>query len=342
MEDPPAERGAVKRLVIAPNWIGDCVMAIPVIRSLRRNDPRGRLDVVARPGGAPLLRLEGSANEIIALARTGAVAELSAVRHLRRRAYDEAWILPNSFHSALIARVAGARRRIGYRADHRDFLLATRVARPLPPGPQVRDYDRLLESESVEPDRDPPRIQVPEPERVEARRILDVHRVEAASGPVYLAPGAAFGSTKRWSAERFALLADELMDGAIPAVIAVGPSEVELGRLIARRARHRIPVVGADLDAAGLAALFSLGRALVGNDSGPAHLAAAVGIPAVVLFGPTDPGRTAPSGAPVKVLDRFVFCSPCFLKACPYGHECMEEITVGAVATAVRALLADR
>jgi ADP-heptose:LPS heptosyltransferase len=86
--------------------------------------------------------------------------------------------------------------------------------------------------------------------------------------------------------------------------------------------------VGEDLDPVELAALFARARLVVANDSGPAHLAAAVGTPVVAFFGPTDPGRTAPSGGRVRVLDRYVFCSPCFRETCPYGHECMEEITV--------------
>jgi heptosyltransferase-2 len=338
MENPPSKRGGVKRLVIAPNWLGDCVMAIPFLRSLRRSDPEGRLDVLARPGGAAVFRLQGSADEVRGLPRSGPVGEVRVVRELRARSYDEAWILPNSFHAALIAWASGARRRIGYRGDHRDFLLSTSIARPLPVEMQVHDYDRLLESQSIEPDRDPPRIDVPEIRRTEARKSLALHRLDSAARPVFLAPGAAFGPTKRWPAERFALLADELMDGGVPVAIAIGPAEVELGRLIARRARHRVPVLGADDDAAGLAALFSLGRALVGNDSGPAHLAAAVGVPVVVLFGPTDPGRTAPSGAPVRVLDRFIFCSPCFRKICPYAHECLEQVPVAEVAAAVRGI----
>jgi heptosyltransferase-2 len=243
-------------------------------------------------------------------------------------------LLPHSFRSALLAFAMGGKRRIGYATDGRARLLTDAVPPPVPTAHQMRDEDRLLAAEGIAPDEGPPRLTVPRSLSEEADR--DLVSWQIAPRPILLAPGAAFGPTKLWPAERFALLADALLDRGEKAALVIGPDEIELGRLIARRARHRIPVLGAELDTARLAALLSRGKLLIGNDSGPAHLAAAVGTPAVVFFGPTDPGRTAPRGAPVRVLDRYVFCSPCYLKTCPYQHECLEEITVEmALETAV-------
>jgi heptosyltransferase-2 len=340
VEDDPAIRGRMRRLVLAPSWLGDCVMAIPALRALRRADPSGVLVVLAPPGAAPLLRMEGSATDVRVRRGRTAAASVSDGLSLRRWKLDEAWVLPNSFRSAAVAWLSGARRRFGYAGDGRRALLTEAPGRPPATSHQLRDYDRLLEAGGVAPDTDPPRIAPPEEARAAARRLLEAHRVAPESRPIFLAPGAAFGPTKRWSAERFAFLADALMDEGRSCVIAVGPSDLELGRLVARRARHRIPVLGSDLDAGQLAALFRLGGLLVGNDSGPAHVAAAVGTPTLIFFGPTDPGRTRPEGAPSVVLDRYVFCSPCFRKRCPYGHECMEEIDVDKAARAAREILA--
>lgn len=329
----------MKRLVVAPNWIGDCVMAIPVVRALRRSDPGGDLLVLARASSAPIWRMSGLADVLVAARGRGFGALLRDSARARRARCDEIWVLPNSFRSALLARLAGAPERFGYATDRRAALLTHAPQKPGETRHQLRDYDRLLAEGGVPPDTDPPRLTVsPEASRKAARE-LESYRIEEGERPIFLSPGAAFGDTKRWPAERFALLADALMDGGVKVALTVGPDEVELGRLIARRARHRIPVMGADLDTAELAALLAAGRLHVGNDSGPAHLAAAVGTPSVVFFGPTDPGRTAPAGAPVEVLDRYVFCSPCYLKVCPYRHECMEEITVEAALTAVKRLL---
>ena len=314
-------------------------MAIPVVRALRRSDPGGDLRVLARASSAPIWRMTGQVDVLVAARGRGIGALLRDAGRARRARCDEIWVLPNSFRSALVARLAGAPRRFGYATDRRAALLTHAPGKPGETRHQLRDYDRLLDEAGIPPDTDPPRLTVSPDAARKAARELESYRIEEGDRPVFLSPGAAFGETKRWPAERFALLADALMDGGIKVALTVGPDELELGRLIARRARHRIPVMGADLDTAELAALLAAGRLHVGNDSGPAHLAAAVGTPSVVFFGPTDPGRTAPEGAAVEILDRYVFCSPCYLKVCPYRHECMEEISVEAALSAVKRLL---
>jgi heptosyltransferase-2 len=329
----------MKRLVIAPNWLGDCVMAIPFLRALRNDDPSGRLAVLARRSTSPVFRMTGLAEILESTRGRGAGGMLGEARLARRARFDEIWILPNSFRSALVAYLAGAPKRLGYATDRRGFLLTHSPRKPYETLPQLRDYDRLLKEAGITPDSSPPRLDVSAEAARKAASYLDSYRIDQSSRPIFLSPGAAFGDTKRWPAERFALLADALMDEGHKVALTVGPDDVELGRLIARRARHRVSVLGADLDTGELAALFAAGRLLVGNDSGPAHLAAAVGIRTVVFFGPTDPGRTAPQGAPVQVLDRYVFCSPCFRKTCPYRHECMEEISVEMALSAARRFL---
>ena len=316
----------MKRLVIGPNWLGDGVMALPFLRALKRSDPGGELAVLARPSTAPVFAMSGTVDDVWTSRGRDLAGFWWDARRGRRARPDEIWVLPHSFRSALLARAMGGRRRFGYATDGRKALLTDAVPPPPPTGHQLRDEDRLLAAANVAPDGEAPRISIPAALSEEAGR--EIVSWQLAPRPIFLAPGAAFGPTKLWPAERFALLADALLDRGEKVALVVGPDEVELGRLIARRARHRIPLLGAELDTGRLAALLSRGRLLVGNDSGPAHLAAAVGTPAVVFFGPTDPGRTAPSGAPVLVLDRYVFCSPCYLKKCPYQHECLEEITV--------------
>ena len=331
----------MKRLVIAPNWLGDCVMALPVLRALKRQDPSGFLAVLAGASAAPVLRMEGTADAVWESRGRGPAGLLADSRRARAERVEEVWVLPHSFRSALLAWLTRAPRRLGFAADGRTLLLTVAPQRPAPLAHQLRDYDRLLAAAGVEPDPAPPRLSPPAAVMERAMKYLDLQRLAEGPRPLYLVPGAAFGPSKRWPAERFALLADALMDEGHRAAIVVGPEEIELGRLVARRARHRIPVLGSDLGTAELAAVLSFGRLLIGNDSGPAHLAAACGVPALVFFGPTDPGRTTPTGAPVTVLDRYVFCSPCYRRTCPYHHECLEEITVDMAAAAARRLLAD-
>jgi len=340
LEDPPRGRNGLKRLVIGPNWLGDAVMALPFLRALRAHDPQGTLVVLARRSTAPVFAMSGLADEVWTTTGRDAVGFAQDVLRGRRARADEIWVLPHSFRSALLAFGMGGNRRLGYATDGRAILLTDAVPPPDPTGHQLRDEDRLLAAGGAAADEGPPRLAVPRALSDEADR--EIASWQLGPRPVFLAPGAAFGPTKLWPAERFALLADALLDRGEKAALVIGPDEVELGRLIARRARHRIPILGAELDTGKLAALLSRAKLLIGNDSGPAHLAAAVGTPVVVFFGPTDPGRTAPRGAPAVVLDRYVFCSPCYLKTCPYQHECLEEITVEMALDAVLGMMGEK
>lgn len=331
----------MKRLVIAPNWLGDSVMAIPFLRALKRDDPGGWLGVLCRRAIAPLMAISATADAVWeSRGRDLSGFSSDASRGVRAR-LDEIWVLPHSFRSALLAWAMRGRRRIGYASDRRGALLTSAVPRPGGTDHQLRDEDPLLASAGILPDEGPPRLSIPPEVAAAAGRELEAHQLGGEPRPVFLSPGAAFGPTKLWPAERFALLADALLDRGHRAALVIGPGEIELGRLIARRARHRVPILGAELDTAKLAGLLARGRLSIGNDSGPSHVAAAVGTPSVVFFGPTDPGRTAPRGAPSLVLDRYVFCSPCYLKTCPYQHECMEEITVEMALGAALRMIGD-
>ena len=308
-------------------------MAIPFVRALKRRFPADRLAVLARRGPGSIFRAEGSADTV--RTREGLAADIAA---LRREKADEVWLLPNSFRSALMAFLAGIPVRIGYDTDRRGGLLTHAVPPPPRTDHQLRDYDRLLRFRGIEPDFDAPRLPLPEKAKGRAREALERTGL-ASSRLALLAPGAAFGETKRWPVERFGKLADRLRDRGFDCASVIGPDEGDLGARLSAAAQVPVPVLGSELDPVELAALLSRANVLIGNDSGPVHLAASVGTPIVAFFGPTDPGRTAPAGAPARILDRYVFCSPCFLKRCPYGHECMEEIRVEDALRAVEELL---
>jgi heptosyltransferase-2 len=325
------------RLVIAPNWIGDAVMSLPVLRALRRAAPDEPLTVLAPRGPAAIYRAEGTAGDVRTVA--GLLPDSFAVA---RRGFAEAWLLPNSFRSSLVPFLAGIPDRIGYATDGRASLLTRRIPRPPADDHQLRDYDPLLRSRGIEPDPGPPRLAVP-PEATRRADAALLRSMGAADAPlVALAPGAAFSWTKRWPPDRFGRLARELRERSLAPAVAIGPGEEELARAVSDAAGVPIPVLGADLDPVELAAVLARARVAVTNDSGPMHLAAAVGTPVVALFGPTDPGRTGPTGSPSVVLDRYVFCSPCYRKECPYAHECMTGITVRDVLAAVERLSAAR
>jgi len=327
----------MKRLVIAPNWLGDAVMAIPFFRALKRAHPADSLGVLAPRGPAAVFRAEGSADTI--LIRSSLLADVAAIR---RGGFDEAWLLPNSFRAGLLSFLGGVPERIGYATDRRRPLLTTALPPPTATGHQLRDYDALLRARRIEPDCDPPRLPISQAAQRSAADALDVAGVDPQAPLALLAPGAAFSWTKRWPPDRFGRLGAMLRDRHWASAIVVGPGEEALARRVSAAAQAFLPILGLDLGPIGLAALLARARVVVANDSGPMHLAAAVGTPVVAFFGPTDPGRTAPAGAPFRILDRYVFCSPCFLKECPYGHECMTEIEVEDALRAVEEVLSSQ
>ncbi|MEO8347507.1 MAG: lipopolysaccharide heptosyltransferase II [Acidobacteriota bacterium] len=330
-------KGTDARLVIAPNWIGDAVMSLPVLRALKRSAPARGLAVLARRGPAAIYRAEGSADDVLVAPGLFAAAGRAA-----RGGFGEAWLLPNSFRAALVPFLARVPERIGYASDGRAPLLTLALPPPPRTGHQLRDYDPLLESRGIEPDLDPPRLPLSAESAARAQEALARAGLPTDRPLVLLAPGAAFGWTKRWPAERFGRLGPLLIERGLLSALVIGPGEERLAEEARVAAGGYLPALGADLGPVEVAALAARAEVVVSNDSGPMHLAAAVGTPVVAIFGPTDPGRTGPSGVPSEVLDRYVFCSPCYLKECPYQHECMREIGVEAVLGAVLRLTAQK
>ena len=333
----------IRTLVLAPNWVGDCVMAEPVFRALEGS---GReITALARRPLHPLLALFSG---VVATLERGPDEETLAA--VVAGQFDEAVILPNSFRAAWMLARSGIARRFGYRADFRGPLLAPAIARPRGRRPQIEDYRELLAAMGVLPPANwVPRLELPSALRTKGRERLErAHLLTPATGDagalVGLSPGAEWGASKRWPMRHWADLARELRR-RIPAVreaIFVGPKEIWLGVRVHEESGKFHPLLGPDLDLAGLAAVMAELDLLVANDSGPMHLAAALGVPCVALFGPTDRRRTAPAGNGHIVLDRALWCSPCFKRRCPLLHHgCLRGIGVDEVAAAaVRALAA--
>ena len=327
----------VQTLVVMPNWVGDCVMAEPVLRALAAS---GReLTVLARPSLTALLALFPGV--VGSIEKKDDEVTLAAIAQRAAGGFDEAVVLPNSFRSALLVQRAGIARRFGYRGDFRGPLLSPAVRRPRGRRPQIEDYRELLEAIAVAlPESFVPRLELPRTllergrERLERANLA----VTAGAGPLLgLSPGAEWGSSKRWPLKRWADLAIEIrrrQPGSQQAIF-VGPKEIWLGVRIHEESGKIHPVLGPDLDLVGLAAALAHLDVLVTNDSGPMHLAAALGVRTVALFGPTDRRRTSPAGERHAVLDLDLWCSPCFFKRCPLlHHNCMRGIGVSHVTDA--------
>ncbi len=327
----------LRTLVVGPNWVGDTVMALPVLEALAA---AGReLHVLARPHLAPLLGLAPAVAAVVARGETAETVERIRETHCR-----EAFVLPNSFRSAWLPYRAGVPARFGYRGNLRSALLAPAVRRPRRQGHQVEDYEDLLAAAGVRPAAGwRPRLATTPAVRERALEVLGRARVAAGRAPLIgLFPGAEFGPSKRWPWQRFAELTHALRRarGDARLVLLAGPSEVWTTVRIHEQSGRLVPVVGADLDLAELAGVLERLDLLITNDSGPMHMAAALGVPCVAIFGPTDPGRTRPYGEEHRVLYTNRWCSPCFRRRCPLlHHKCMKEIEVAEVVEAAAHLV---
>ena len=315
-------------LVVAPNWIGDALMAQPLLARLREKQPGARIDMLAPPWVAPVARRMPEVAEVIEAPLRHGPLQLRARwrlgRSLRPRAYDQAIVLPNTWKSALVPFFADIPLRSGFVGESRYGLLNLTYKKKAEP--MRLHYARLAEAPGVEP-----RQPLPEPRlHVAVDEISRVQEKFGLSQPyVVLCPGAEYGPAKRWP--YFAELAARL-DAA--AVLLGSANDLEAARGVGGA-----NLVGrTTLDEA--VALIAGARAVVSNDSGLMHVAAALGRPQVALYGSSSPQHTPPANAAARVLWLHVDCSPCYRRECPLGHfKCMREMSAEMVFSELKAVL---
>jgi heptosyltransferase-2 len=332
----------MNRLVIlAPNWLGDAVMALPAIADVRRALPDAVLAIAARPPVGPLFQLVPGIDETILLTRPAKVGRPETWggigAELANRSFDAALLLPNSLHAALVASRAGIPERWGYRSSCRGTLLTRAIPRPASVH-QVEYYQQLTRALGFASGPREPRIAVPPAARDAGTDVLRAAGWDGRAPLVALAPGAAYGGAKKWPGASFGELARALSADGVSCVLVGSAADAPAGDEVVRASaagRHVLNAIGrTDLPA--LAGVLSLCRALVTNDSGAMHLGAAVGVPVTAVFGPTDEQATRPLGGAHTVLTHDVWCRSCMLRECPIDHACMRGVTAGAVLDAAR------
>jgi heptosyltransferase-2 len=352
-----------KILVRAPNWVGDAVMAEPAIRRLRSLLSHAHLAILARPGVASLYEGEGLADEIIATDIRGAVDFIRESRQIRNRRFDMAVLLQNAFGAALLSRAAGIRRVAGYPTDRRRLLLDPVI--PLAPNyktsHQVFYYLRIasvLESllgyrEHGDAPADEtkfsteaitPRLSATAEASERAIRLLAGHGIRTGrpdNAPLLvLNPGATNSRAKQWLPERFAEVADRLAaETRFQTVIVGGSGDCDVARTVAGRMRTPAAVLAGKTDLSALKGVLAQAALLISNDTGAAHVGAALGIPTAVVFGPTEQFATHPYSSKAIVVRHPVECSPCMLRDCPIDHRCMTSVQVEDVCRGVERLL---
>jgi heptosyltransferase-2 len=335
-----------KILVRATNWVGDAVLSLPALRAIRERNPQAHIAILARPWVAGLYAREPFCDEHIAVPSSFA-GRLRLARALGQRRFDAAILLPNSFEAALVARLAGIPERIGYRRDGRGFLLTTAIPPPRPgeiPRHESSYYLELLRRDGIIPEL-PPAAPILLHGRGEARRMGQerLHSLDFPLPVVGISPGAENSRAKQWLPERFVDTATLLAASLRAGVVLFGsPKERALCRLIEGRIRQngcRVLNLAGETTLAQFVELAAACRVFLANDSGAMHVASALDVPTVAVFGPTDWIATAPAGPRFRILRESVECSPCRFRDCPIDHRCMRGVTAEQVAQAALELV---
>jgi heptosyltransferase-2 len=337
----------MKILVRATNWVGDAVMCIPALRAIRDRWPQAEITILARPWVADLYRGQGYADHIFVYENRGTHKGFwgreRLARSLRREKFDIAMLFQNAFDAAWIAWRAGIRQRIGYARYGRSALLTQAI--PVPGKGEAPDHEMYYYLELLRragwierlPRIEEISIAVGEEERTRALERLLAAGARRDAIRIAFAAGAAYGSAKCWEPDRYAALADRLIAAFDADVILFGAAQENemAARILSAMRQRACNMVGAT-KIGELPALLSSCRLFIGNDSGAMHVAGAVGVPVIAIFGPTDPQGTRPITPQLTLLHEPVECSPCFLRKCPIDHRCMTRISVDRVFEAAR------
>ncbi|HVR41350.1 MAG TPA: lipopolysaccharide heptosyltransferase II [Thermoanaerobaculia bacterium] len=314
-------------VVIGLNWVGDNILALPTYRALQhRFRSEGGIAVAAPENVSALLNASGVFRKVIAW--NGSTSE--RIRLLRNGRFRRAVILPNSFRAAMVTFAAGISERWGYPSDCRGLLLTHSIARS-ERRHQLDDYTALLSALDAPRVVDElPMITLNASVREKARKRLRALGIRLDRPLFGIHAGGLYGRAKHWGDERYGEVATRLRREGFDVVLLTSPGERKQAEAISA-SFGGIPITGQTGDVLQIAASISHCSIVITNDSGPLHLSAALAVPSVSIFGPTDPGRTVIPGAS-RVLQRSYGCAPCYQRECPLGHHrCMKDISADDV-----------
>jgi len=316
-------------LVVAPNWIGDALMAQPLLARLREKLPRSRIDVLAPAWVAPVVRRMPEVSGVIETSTQHGKLRLrerwKLGRTLKALGYDQAIVLPNTWKSALLPCFAGIPVRSGYVGESRYGLLNLLYRNERGRAPMASHYARLAEMPGAEI-----KLPLPDPKlAVDAQAAQRTReRIGITQPYAVFCPGAEYGPAKRWP--YFKELAERMM---LPVLLLGSAREREQAASIKGRNLAGETTLDEAIE------LIEGAQLVVANDSGLMHVAAALGRPQVALFGSSSPKHTPPLSAKARVLWLGIECSPCYARECPLGHfRCMKELGVERVLQEVEGL----
>ncbi len=332
-------------IVRMPNWLGDLVMATPVLHDIRSQWPDAKLTAMCQEPAGQLLLNDPNIDEIFTFNRPSGWLHRDAARHilnpLRHGDYDLGILLTNSFSSACRFWRGHVKNRVGFKGNLRDFLL--NKAEPFPEDKEnihlVNVYKHLLPPLGIQLSKTLPKLFVSYDEIQNAKELLRRCKIPERKTIVGINPGAAYGSAKCWIPERFCETAGRLIEDPDTYVIFFGDSKTRpLVDRICKDLPERVIDLAGKTNLRELMALIQLCDVFLTNDSGPMHIASALGTKLVALFGSTSDIKTGPYNGGV-VIHKRPSCSPCYKRVCPIDFRCMKEITVDEVLDEIKGQL---
>jgi heptosyltransferase-2 len=336
----PLEKSNINKILIrATNWVGDAVMTLPALEAVRENFPSASVTVLARPWVAPVFENHPAVNDLIIYPKHETLIKnlsetLHIVRVIRAKRYDLAILFQNAFEAALLAFLGGVKSRLGFDSDGRGLLLTHPIKRSdeIFSVHQVEYYLSVLKAAGLKAESRNPALYIAKKDFIRADDLLKSNGISGNDFLLGLGPGAIFGNAKRWPAERFAKIGDRAADTWNARVIIMGSKKEQvIGASMASLMRNK-PVDFCGKTSLG-EAMGIIGRCnlFVTNDSGLMHVAAALGVPTLAIFGSTDHVATGPRGAKTGIIKHDIDCSPCLKPECPTDFKCMLSIEVEEV-----------
>ncbi|MEM7828151.1 MAG: lipopolysaccharide heptosyltransferase II [Candidatus Aenigmatarchaeota archaeon] len=325
-----------KILIRVPNWIGDAVMSLPAISAIKKGFKNSEVCILGKPWVAPIYFNNPMIDRIIEYRsgdlHKGLIGKVRLINQIKRERFEIAILFQNAIEAAILAFLARIPIRVGYNTDLRGPLLTHSVKRPWKRKIHHTEYYlEMIRSSGLVKDvlNDYPNIFISSEEKRWAREFLISNGFLMDKPIVGINPGASYGPAKRWFPERFATVGNELSKLFDASVILFGSSEdVKICREISSMLTGRFLDLSGKTTLRHLISIISQCSVFITNDTGPMHIAAAIGVPVVAIFGSTDPDLTGPVGKYVSIIRKKMDCSPCFRRTCYRNFECMDSIKV--------------
>lgn len=325
-------------LLRMPNWLGDLVMATPIIADLRSKFPEAKITAMCQSNVAPLLMNDPSLDEIYSFKRPSGwihrIEHFDVIQEIQLSEYDLGILLTHSFSSAWWFWRGHIKNRIGFACNMRSWMLTKAV--PFPPNKAtqhlVLTYKELLKPLGIPISNTPPRLYISDEEHHHAKEMLTLSGVPETAFVLGVNPGAAYGSAKCWLPERFVEVSQKMLEREDLYILYFGDAAGTplVDSICEKLPKERVINLAGKTSLRELISLINCCNLFLTNDSGPMHIAAALGVPLVALFGSTDDTRTGPYGSGT-VIHKHVECSPCYKRVCPIDFRCMTRIDTNEV-----------